>query len=105
MCMSRSDFFALPFRFMSFSSSFSLSLFEELPQSYDAANSACSAIDRLQQKFPFSSSFSLETLFPSAKIIHHESGINRIISRLRSWKIAKSFVLLYQTKLFTAAQG
>ena len=52
-----------------------------------------------------SSSFSLETLFPSAKIIHHGSGINRIISHLRSWKIAKNFVLLYQTKLFTAAQG
>ena len=57
--MSRSDSFALLFRFMS-----------------------------------FSSSFSLETLFSSAKIIHHESGINRIISHLRSWKIAKSFVIL-----------
>lgn len=65
-----------------------------LPQSYDTANSVCSAIDRLQQKFSFSSSFSLETLFPSAKIIHHEGGINRIISHLRSWKIAKSFVIL-----------
>ena len=88
--MSRSDSFALPFLFMSFS----LSLFEELLQSYDTANSVCSAIDRLQQKFSFSSSFSLETLFPPAKIQSHESGINRIISRLRSWKIAKSFVIL-----------
>ena len=70
-----------------------------------AKNSACSAIDRLQQKFSFSSSFSLETLFPPAKIQSRESGINRIISHLRSWKIAKNFVLLYQTKLFTAAQG
>ena len=82
--MSRSDSFALPFRFMSFSSSFSLSLFEELLQSYDATNSACSAIDRLQQKFSFSSSFSssfsLETLFPSAKINPVKSVRNRIIS-------------------------
>ena len=44
--MSRSDPFALPFRFMSFSSS----LFEELLQSYDAANSVCSAIDRLRKE-------------------------------------------------------
>ena len=78
--MSRSDSFALPFSFMSFSSSFSLSLFEELPQSYDVANRACSAIDRLQQKFSFSSSFSLETLFPSAKINPVKSVRNRIIS-------------------------
>ena len=44
--MSRSYSFALPFRFMSFSSS----LFEELLQSYDAANSVCSAIDRLRKE-------------------------------------------------------
>lgn len=66
--MSRSDSFALPFRFMSFSSSFSLSLFEELLQSYDAANSACSAFDRLRN------------LFPSAKINPVKSVRNRIIS-------------------------
>jgi hypothetical protein len=33
-----------------FSSSFSSSLFEELPQSYDAANSVCSEIDRLRKE-------------------------------------------------------
>ena len=45
-----------------------------------AKNSACSAFDRLQQKSSFSSSFSLETLFPSAKINPVKSVRNRIIS-------------------------
>ena len=61
-------------------SKLSSSLFEELLQSYDATNSACSAIDRLQQKFSFSSLFSLETLFPSAKINPVKSVRNRITS-------------------------